>query len=82
MTDEVKAVIEAGDAPATVMGAFCGICDAYFGWRCPDTLCHYFTINGRVELIDQTKVDAPLGHDPNHETEDSCIYCGKPEERM
>lgn len=72
------------------VGAFCiGGCDKSFGWRCkksPDGVCHYFSEDGKVELIDGTTVTVPAdvdGHvnDPNYETEDSCLFCGHPEER-
>lgn len=84
MTDEVRFAVVSGEAPAAIMRNSCGICNCTFGWRCPnspDTICHYFTVGGKVELFDQTKVDPPPGHDPSGESEDSCIYCGEPEDR-
>ena len=65
--------------------ARCTICGADFGWQCadsPDGVCHYDTDQGKVRLIDGTVVDMPANHDPEFETEDSCIFCGDPSERL
>ncbi len=76
------------------IGAYCQICGKDFGWRCkesPDSVCHYESdemdtdgdgnsVYG-VELITEEYVDIPEGHNPDHENEDSCIFCGLPEER-
>lgn len=54
------------------------------GWYCklsPDNVCHYFTIDGRVQLIDGNLISAPYEHDEEEETYDACIYCGEPKER-
>lgn len=64
--------------------AHCEVCEASFGWRCkesPDSVCHYFTDDGKIELIDGTEIIAPKGHDFEWETEDCCIFCGDPDER-
>jgi len=64
--------------------AVCPTCDKDFGWFCeksPDGVCHYYTINGKVELLNGTLIDQPKGHDPDNESDDWCIYCGMPEER-
>lgn len=66
------------------VGAKCLICNQHFGWRCtksPDHVCHYYTEEGTIMLIDETVVNAPTDHDAESETDDSCIYCGMPEER-
>ena len=65
-------------------GAQCLICEGGFGWRCkksPDSVCHYSSQDGKVELLDGTKVDVPEGHDPKYESDDGCIFCGMPDER-
>lgn len=65
--------------------ASCAVCSTSLGWRCPDApdgVCHYFTeSDGAVKLIDGSTVQPPADHDPEFETEDSCIFCGSPEER-
>jgi len=65
--------------------AHCLICDNGFGWRCiksPDHVCHYYSNDGKVELIDGTKVDVPWSdYDAKYESEDGCIFCGMPDER-
>lgn len=64
--------------------ALCVVCGKSFGWRCkvsPDGVCHYFSEDGKVELIDGTFVDIPIDHDPEYETDDGCIFCGHPDER-
>jgi hypothetical protein len=65
--------------------ATCMICSDGFGFRCPDSpdsVCHYFTDDeGRVKLIDGSRIPAPAEHDREYETTDSCIFCGAPEER-
>jgi len=64
--------------------AECSICKKSFGWYCPDSpdsVCHYYSEAGRVELIDSTHIPVPAEHDANHESDDWCIFCGAPEER-
>lgn len=66
------------------VGARCTVCKKHLGWRCkvsPDSTCHYYTYDGKVTLIDGREVDPPADHDAHYETEDSCIFCGFPEER-
>jgi len=64
---------------------YCTICDLHFGHYCPESLdhaCHYYTEdNGRVKLATGELVDAPDGHNSKYETDDSCIFCGVPDER-
>lgn len=67
-------------------GADCLVCGENFnmGWRCkisPDSICHYYSKDGKVKMIDNTLVDIPEWHDSKHENEDNCIFCGMPEER-
>jgi len=65
-------------------GAHCLICGTLWGWRCkhsPDSVCHYSSHEGKVKMIDGTRVDVPNGHNPEYENEDECIFCGMPEER-
>lgn len=72
--------------------AQCLICNSYFGWRCkisPDQNCHYYTEqdgpNGLryVTLINGQKHYLPLpsNYDNQWETDDSCLFCGMPDER-
>jgi hypothetical protein len=64
--------------------ATCRICESHLGWYCPespDRGCHYTSEKGKVELSDGTLVDVPAGHDDSYETDDSCIFCGQPDER-
>jgi hypothetical protein len=66
------------------ISAECTVCGQDFGWRCkesPDSVCHYESSNGKVALIDGSMVSIPFDHDPNYETDDSCIFCGHPDER-
>ena len=66
-------------------GAYCAICDKSFGWYCansPDHICHYFSKDGKITLIDGTNVQKPVDSpDKGHQSEDWCLYCGEPEER-
>jgi len=64
--------------------ATCLICGTDFGWRCnksPDHVCHYFSVDGQIELFDGTKVNVPEDHDSSYENDDECIFCGMPDER-
>lgn len=72
------------------VGASCvGGCEQSFGWRCknsPDGVCHYFSKDGKVQLIDGTTIPVPADvdgciHNPDYETEDVCLFCGHPDER-
>lgn len=66
------------------VSANCQGCHQYFGWRCkksPDGVCHYYSEDGKIELIDNTQVPTPEDHDPDYETDDCCIFCGMPDER-
>ncbi len=65
-------------------GAHCLICNEGFGWRCkesPDGVCHYFTEDGKVELITGELVSPPPEHDVEYESDDDCLWCGLPDER-
>ena len=64
----------------------CAICDKSHGWACPhspDKVCHYFSFDGKIELVSGEYVDVPDDHDgmASDESEDWCIYCGDPDER-
>jgi hypothetical protein len=62
----------------------CSLCGRDLGWYCPrspDHLCHYFSDEGRVELLDGESVPVPPGHDPGRECYEWCLYCRQPEER-
>jgi hypothetical protein len=64
--------------------AQCVICEEIFGHWCsnsPDHACHYYTDFGEIVLVDGSRIAAPLEHDVEYETDDSCIYCMDPEER-
>lgn len=64
--------------------AICWGCGSCFGWRCkesPDQVCHYYSRNGRVELIYNDSVPVPEGYDPCNECYEICIFCGEPRER-
>lgn len=70
---------------------YCTLCHYHFGHYCPespDHTCHYFTEDGKIKLVTGVEVDVPKDHldedgkyDPNWETDDSCLFCGSPEER-
>ena len=63
--------------------AYCSICGEDFGWWCPDSpdhVCHYYSEDGEVSLIDGTKVKKPKDASED-ESDDWCIFCGDPEER-
>jgi hypothetical protein len=68
---------------------YCTICGHHFGHYCPespDHTCHYFTDDGKIELVTGEKVDPPTNsdgspHDPDYETDDCCVFCGAPDER-
>ncbi len=71
--------------------AYCRVCGRDFGWWCPespDNTCHYFSTACTdagifVEMFDmQPRVQLASTHIVDHETEDKCIFCGKPEERQ
>ena len=77
--------------------AVCTDCGKNKGWWCPDSpdhLCHYFSkekggirvvrlSNGQVVPVPPLTGDL-AGHerDPDNETEDECLFCGRPEERQ
>lgn len=64
--------------------SWCVICDHDLGHYCPDSpdkSCHYWTEDGMIPLNDGTKAAMPEDHDPDYETDDSCIFCGWPQER-
>jgi len=64
--------------------AQCLVCGESFGWYCPkspDHVCHYWSNDGWLVLIDGTEAMVPEGHDSTCESSDSCIFCGQPEER-
>lgn len=66
------------------VSAICTVCDKDFGWRCKnsiDGVCHYYSNDGFIDLIDGRKVPTPPEHGPDYETDDSCIFCGQPSER-
>lgn len=66
------------------VSAVCLGCGGYFGWRCkksPDGACHYFSEDGKIELVDGTTVPVAEGHAPDYETDDVCLFCGMPDER-
>ena len=64
--------------------ASCDICDESLGWKCPnspDGVCKYFTYDGvHVELINGDTVETPK-HDYEYESDDTCLFCGHPDER-
>jgi len=70
--------------------AWCRICGQYVGWWCPkspDHLCYYYSEsidgdNNKVRLADGTLIDIPERHNPDHESDDWCIFCGLPYERL
>lgn len=84
LTDRMKAELRKASYASWKYGtASCDICREGFGHRCPDspdTVCHYFSDDGFVELITGVKV-AVGDPDSDNETEDSCLYCGYPLER-
>lgn len=52
----------------------------------PDHVCHYFTeknsvVAGKVALIPAGFALPTQEIDPERETEDSCLFCGNPDER-
>ncbi len=64
--------------------AQCRHCNEDFGWYCeesPDHTCHYYSSNREVELTDGSFMPVPQEHNEKYETDDSCIFCGSPEER-
>lgn len=64
--------------------SLCLICGTYHGWRCkesPDGICHYFSRDGKVQLLGNREYDLPLNHDKMGESYDTCIFCGSPKER-
>jgi hypothetical protein len=89
LTDEMKHVLKTKpwEAWGGYDSAFCVVCEANFGWRCPtspDGACHYFSMHGRpgfVRLIDDSEVPVPADHDIDYETDDDCMFCHQPEER-
>ncbi len=69
--------------------AICNICGQDFGWWCkvsPDHVCHYYTstYEGKscVLLIDDTYYGFTPEKDPEYQTEDECLFCGQPKERL
>lgn len=84
LDEKQREALREGDLDWSDSSAYCLICNRRFGWRCPDspdTACHYYTEDGKVELIDGTLIDPPADHDVEYETDDDCIFCGAPDER-
>lgn len=71
--------------PAAEYGfCHCAICGTNFRWYCPaspDRVCHYWSTDDQVELIDGTSVPVPPRHDASNESSEWCIFCGDPRER-
>ena len=68
----------------TSVSMVCKICDKQFGWHCyesPDGVCHYESVEGKVELIDGKLYPLESNYDPQYENSDSCIFCKLPDER-
>lgn len=66
------------------VGSTCLGCGRHFGWRCknsPDGVCHHFSEDSKIELVDGTTVPVPEGHDAQYETDDCCLFCEMPDER-
>ncbi len=73
--------------------AWCGDCNQYFGWWCPDSpdnTCYYHTYevdaylltSRMVTLIDGTEhILRDYEGDPKYESDDDCVFCHDPEER-
>lgn len=68
----------------------CANCNKDFGWFCetsPDETCHYYSeesLDSESRFITLKSGMKHLFHpDHNHknETDDSCLFCGSPEER-
>ena len=63
--------------------ALCEVCEKDLGWKCdksPDGVCHYFSINGFIEMINGEMVPVPDDYYAEDEG-DYCIFCGDYEER-
>lgn len=64
--------------------ALCAVCGASFGWHCPkspDHVCHYWSRDGMIELLNKRRIPIPAGHRVEGESDNWCIFCGEPEER-
>jgi len=83
-------IVEVGDYG----GSRCKLCSYRVAlmWYCPDSpdhVCHYFTMSDKlsqlyyVESINGERIflDKSYKKDGRRESEDSCIFCGDPEER-
>jgi len=69
--------------------AICNICGQDFNWWCedsPDHVCHYYSSahDGKVYvlLIDDSETDFQSTKDPEYESEDECLFCGQPRQRL
>lgn len=65
--------------------AICVGCGSDFGWLCPesrDGLCHYHSIDGVVVMLNGEEIKVAEGHDADNESNEWCIFCGNPEERL
>jgi hypothetical protein len=66
---------------------WCEVCDKDFGHYCdvsPDHACHYFTEDGMIKLNNGQIIDSKTldpDHDPDWETDDTCLFCSNPQER-
>lgn len=64
--------------------SYCEICAKNFGWYCnvsEDHVCHYYSKNGLIELINGKNIPVDDNHNAEYETEDECLFCHHPEER-
>jgi hypothetical protein len=83
LSAEIRKLKSECDHPV-ISNGYCKGCNKDFGWPCsksPDKVCHYFSYQGHITLINGKKHQLPSSYDDNHESEDWCIFCGAPEER-
>lgn len=65
----------------------CIVCGTTFGHRCPDApdgRCHYHTVEGSDRLVlmnDGTTVEVQEPVAEEWQNDDSCLFCGEPDER-
>ena len=65
----------------------CAVCGEVFGHRCghsPDSRCHYYTAEGSDRLVlmnDGTTAKLRRAVPERDQTDDTCLFCGEPDER-
>lgn len=82
---ELEASLREHDHSASEAG--CVVCSTVLTHSCPsspDGFCHYTTVRGTSNVVllrDGDHAVLPEPVEPESQTDDSCLFCGEPDER-